>query len=161
MDSRSDNFTAEILLKELGAVLGAGGTTSTGARVAHSVLAEAGVPMTGVRLADGSGLSSLDRLTPSALAAILVRAWQDSKLRDVFVGSLALSGRTGTLIHRLRGPRTLGRIRAKTGTTDLACALSGYAGRRFAFVVIQNGRPVVLSAAREAQNRFVRVLAAQ
>jgi D-alanyl-D-alanine carboxypeptidase/D-alanyl-D-alanine-endopeptidase (penicillin-binding protein 4) len=161
MDSRSDNFTAEILLKELGAVAGAGGTTSAGARVAHSVLAEAGVPMAGVRLADGSGLSSLDRLTPSALAAILVRAWQDSKLRDVFVGSLAVSGRTGTLIHRLRGPRTLGRIRAKTGTTDLACALSGYAGRRFAFVVIQNGRPVGLWAAREAQDRFVRVLAAQ
>src|SRR5205814_4724416 len=111
--------------------------------------------------ADGSGLSDLDRMTPSALAAILVRAWQDPRLRDVFAGSLAVAGRSGTLAHRLRGPRTLGRIRAKTGTTDLACALSGYVGSRFAFVVIENGRPVHLWVAREAQDRFAGVLAAQ
>jgi D-alanyl-D-alanine carboxypeptidase/D-alanyl-D-alanine-endopeptidase (penicillin-binding protein 4) len=161
MDSESDNFTAEVLLKDLGALRAGSGTTAAGVRVARSVLAEAGVPLAGVRLADGSGLSSLDRLTPNALAAILLRAWQDPELRKVFADSLAVSGRTGTLVHRLLGPRTLGRIRAKTGTTDLACALSGYVGRRFAFVVIENGRPVQLWAAREAQDRFAGVLAAQ
>jgi D-alanyl-D-alanine carboxypeptidase/D-alanyl-D-alanine-endopeptidase (penicillin-binding protein 4) len=161
MDSVSDNFTAEILLKELGAIAGHGGTTAAGAAVVRNVLAEAGVPLAGVRIADGSGLSSLDRLTPSTLATILVRAWQDPRLRDVFAGSLAVSGRTGTLVHRLNGPRMLGRIRAKTGTTELACALSGYARAKYAFVVIQNGRPVALWAARRAQDRFVSVLAAQ
>ena len=161
MDRRSDNFMAEVLLKDLGAIRARSGTTAAGARVARKVLAEAGVPLAGVRLADGSGLSDLDRLTPSSLASILVLAWQDPKLRDVFAESLAVSGRSGTLIHRLRGSRTLGRIRAKTGTTDLSCALSGYVGSRFAFVVIENGRPVHLWAAREAQDRFAGVLAAQ
>ena len=52
-----------------------------------------------------------------------------------------------------------GRVRAKTGTTNIASALSGYVGERFAFVIVQNGTPVAAWAAREAQDRFVQALA--
>ena len=54
---------------------------------------------------------------------------------------------------------TLRRVRAKTGTTNIASALSGYVGTRYAFVVVQNGSPVATWSAREAQDRFVQALA--
>ena len=63
MDRDSDNFTAELLLKQLGAAGGEAGTSAGGAEIVRGALADAGVPLGGVRLMDGSGLSSLDRLT--------------------------------------------------------------------------------------------------
>src|SRR2546430_9458340 len=66
MDRESDNFTAEMLLKQLGAVELEHGTSAAGASVVSRVLTEAGVPMTGVRIVDGSGLSRFDRLTAGA-----------------------------------------------------------------------------------------------
>ena len=68
MDQVSDNFVAEMLVKELGAVQGGRGTTAAGVGLITGLLAQAGVPLDGVRLVDGSGLSLLDRLTPEALA---------------------------------------------------------------------------------------------
>jgi D-alanyl-D-alanine carboxypeptidase len=48
---------------------------------------------------------------------------------------------------------------AKTGTTRLACALSGFVRDRYVFAIIQNGSPVPYWSARRAQDRFVTVLA--
>jgi serine-type D-Ala-D-Ala carboxypeptidase/endopeptidase (penicillin-binding protein 4) len=58
MDVESDNHTAELLLKQLGAVAGEAGSTAAGAAVVRSVLAEHAVPLAGVRIADGSGLAA-------------------------------------------------------------------------------------------------------
>ena len=60
MDRESDNFTAEMLLKQLGGFFGSGGSTPAGAAVVTRTLAAAGVPLAGVRIVDGSGLSLLD-----------------------------------------------------------------------------------------------------
>jgi len=72
MDRVSDNFYAEMLVKELGAVQANAGSTAAGVGVITGLLAQAGVPLTGVRLVDGSGLSLLDRFTPEALAALQI-----------------------------------------------------------------------------------------
>jgi D-alanyl-D-alanine carboxypeptidase len=50
-------------------------------------------------------------------------------------------------------------VKGKTGTTDLACTLSGLIGGNVAFAVLENGRPVSSWAARAAQDRFVTILA--
>jgi D-alanyl-D-alanine carboxypeptidase/D-alanyl-D-alanine-endopeptidase (penicillin-binding protein 4) len=160
VDADSDNFSAELLLKELGAVAGAGGTTADGAAVVRDVLRESAVPLAGVRIVDGSGLSSLDRLTPQAIAAILRECWSDAALRSTLVQAMAVAGRSGTLEHRLLGPRTRGGVIGKTGTTDLASVLSGFVHGRYVFSVIENGTPVALWAARTAQDSFVKALAA-
>lgn len=159
METESDNFVAELLLKELGALAAGHGTTAAGAGVVRDVLERAGVPLAGVRLADGSGLSSDDRLTARALVALLRAAWEDPELREAFVASLALAGVSGTLEERMREPPARGRVRAKTGTTNAASALVGFAGDRYAFAVLQNGSPVASWWAREAQDRFATVLA--
>jgi D-alanyl-D-alanine carboxypeptidase len=61
----------------------------------------------------------------------------------------------------VEGGVRLGQVLAKTGTTSDASALSGYVGSRYAFTVLQNGHPLSYWWARRAQDRFVRVLAAQ
>ncbi|HEX6788145.1 MAG TPA: D-alanyl-D-alanine carboxypeptidase/D-alanyl-D-alanine-endopeptidase [Gaiellaceae bacterium] len=160
MDRISDNFYAEMLVKELGAVQGSAGTTAAGVGVITGLLAQAGVPLTGVRLVDGSGLSLLDRFTPAALAALLTTMWNDTDVRWELLSSLPVAGRTGTLDHRMRSGPATGVVRAKTGTTDNASALSGFVGSRYVFSILQNGWPVSWTWARLAQDRFATVLAA-
>jgi len=159
MNADSDNFTAEMLLKHLGAVEWGKGTTVRGAGVVADVLRKAGIPLRRVVVADGSGLSLLDRLTVETLAGILVASWADPVLRGVFLATLAVSGKRGTLERRLRGPAVAGRVVAKTGTTALSSGLAGYVNGRYAFAIIQNGSPVSWWWARTAQDRFVKVLA--
>jgi len=161
MDRESDNFTAEIVLKQLGAIENTVGTSAGGAAYARRLLAEAGVPLAGVRLADGSGLSLLDRLTVRALAGILRSAWADPEVRPAFVAALPVAGINGTLSDRMRRPPARGNVLAKTGTTFQASALSGYVRRRYVFSVLQNGNPVSSFWARRAQDRFATALAAQ
>lgn len=155
----SDNFAAEALLKSLGATGGRQGTFVDGAAVVRDALVDAGIPVFGVRIVDGSGLSALDRTTVETLVAILRAALEDPEIREPFVSSLAVAGVSGTLERRLDRPPLRGRIRAKTGTTSRASALAGYVGRRYAFAVLQNGSPVPTWSARAAQDRFVSVLA--
>ena len=157
MDRDSDNFVAEMLLKHLGTLDGGVGTTARGARVVLAEMRTAGIPVKGVRIVDGSGLSSLDRLTPAALAGVIRAGMQDPRIGRAFVASFAIAGRTGTLESRL--PRLTGVVRAKTGTTDLACSLSGVVGDGIVFSVLQNGSPVSFWSARSAQDRFVTALA--
>jgi D-alanyl-D-alanine carboxypeptidase/D-alanyl-D-alanine-endopeptidase (penicillin-binding protein 4) len=160
MDRVSDNFTAEMLVKELGAVQAEHGTTAAGVGFITGLLAQAGVPLAGVRLVDGSGLSLLDRFTPEALASLLTTMWNDVGVRLDLLSSLPVAGRTGTLHDRMRGGAATGVVRAKTGTTDNASALSGFAGDRYVFSILQNGWPLSWSWARVAQDRFATVLAA-
>jgi D-alanyl-D-alanine carboxypeptidase/D-alanyl-D-alanine-endopeptidase (penicillin-binding protein 4) len=161
MNRESDNFTAELLLKQLGAVDGRAGTSAAGAESVRRSLTEAAVPLAGVRIVDGSGLSPRNRLTAAAVIGLLVVAWNDPVLRTHFVRSLAVAGVSGTLEDRLERPPARGAVHAKTGTLLESSALSGYVKGRWAFAVIQNGRPVSQFWARRAQDRFASVLAAQ
>jgi D-alanyl-D-alanine carboxypeptidase/D-alanyl-D-alanine-endopeptidase (penicillin-binding protein 4) len=160
MDRVSDNFDAEMLLKELGAVQADSGTTAAGVGVVAGLLSQAGVPMAGVRIVDGSGLSLLDRFTASALVSLLTVMWNDPGVRPEVLASLPVAGRSGTLLDRMRGTAAAGIVLAKTGTTDNASALSGFVGDRYVFSILQNGWPISWSWARLAQDRFAAVLAA-
>jgi D-alanyl-D-alanine carboxypeptidase/D-alanyl-D-alanine-endopeptidase (penicillin-binding protein 4) len=159
MDVYSDNFYAEMLLKEIGAVQGNGGSAAAGLAVVRRLLAAAGIPLTGVRMVDGSGLSLLDRWTPSALAILLQTMWRDPDLEPYLVHALPIAGETGTLRHRMRSGPARGVVRAKTGTTNNSSALSGFVGSRYVFSILENGRPVRTLSAERSQNRFAEVLA--
>jgi D-alanyl-D-alanine carboxypeptidase/D-alanyl-D-alanine-endopeptidase (penicillin-binding protein 4) len=159
MDVYSDNFYAEMLLKEIGAVQGTGGSAAAGLAVDRRLLRAAGVPLAGVRMVDGSGLSLLDRWTPLGLATLLRTMWQDPDLRPYILQALPVAGETGTLEHRMRTGPAHGLVRAKTGTTDNASSLSGFVGDRYVFSILENGSPVRTVAAEASQNRFAQVLA--
>ena len=159
MDVYSDNFYAEMLLKEIGAVQGSGGSAAVGLVVTRQLLGEAGVPLAGVRMVDGSGLSLLDRWTPRALASLLQTMWRDPDLEPYVLRALPIAGETGTLHYRMRSGPAHGVVRAKTGTTDNSSALSGFVGSRYVFSILENGRPVRALNAERSQNRFAQVLA--
>ncbi len=151
MDRQSDNFTAEMVLKEIGAVVGTGGTTAAGIAVEKRVVGQLiGSDAQSLISVDGSGLSSADRATTAALVTLLVRMDGDPQLGPTFRGLLSVSGQNGTLEHRLVGPAVRGRVLGKTGTLDQASSLSGYvtarSGHRFAFSILMNSRGGILSS---------------
>jgi serine-type D-Ala-D-Ala carboxypeptidase/endopeptidase (penicillin-binding protein 4) len=111
MLTRSDNDTAEMLLKEIGVAGAAAGTTAAGLQVLDTTVRSWAVPMESVVLADGSGLSANNRLTCDALIAVL------GHLDDTpAVEGLAVAGRSGTLIDEFVGSPVEGGLVGKTGT---------------------------------------------
>ncbi len=117
----SDDNTAEMLVKEIGFVGGEGGTRPAGLAVVRTTLGRWGVPLEGVELQDGSGISRLNRTTCAALATLLSATPVADDLRDV----LPVAGRDGTLSRQLLGTAAEGRLQAKTGTLTDVKALTG------------------------------------
>ncbi|HSJ93654.1 MAG TPA: D-alanyl-D-alanine carboxypeptidase, partial [Gaiellaceae bacterium] len=135
------------------------GTSGAGATVVRRVFRARGVPLAGIRIADGSGLSSLDRLTTRAISRILVSARKDPVIGLPFFNSLPIAGVNGTLKDRMRRGPARGVVHAKTGPTLAASALSGYVGSRWVFSILQNGSPVPWTSSRASQDRFAQILA--
>jgi D-alanyl-D-alanine carboxypeptidase/D-alanyl-D-alanine-endopeptidase (penicillin-binding protein 4) len=161
MDLHSDNFTAEQLLKLLSLTRAERGSSAAGAQVVMTALEDASIPTKGVRIVDGSGLSAKDRLTTGALVGILQAIAGQPALEGVLLRALPVAGTSGTLKYRMQKPPVRGHVVAKTGTTSIASSLSGYVNSHIAFAIIQNGHPIASWWAREAQDRFARVLASQ
>lgn len=108
----SDNNTAEMLVKELGAAVALPGTREAGLEVMRAQLLAFGVDMGPIVLADGSGLSLDNRLTCNALITVLQRTGFSSPVGQ----GLAVAGQTGTLSDVFEEHSVAGRLRGKTGT---------------------------------------------
>ncbi|MDX6594752.1 MAG: hypothetical protein QOI72_134 [Solirubrobacterales bacterium] len=138
-DVYSDNFFAEMLMKLVGARLGAAGTTAAGAAVVEDFARAHG---SGVHAVDGSGLTRSNRASPRQVAALLL-AMRDDPAGDEFIQDLALTGKEGTVADRMRGTAAYGRCRTKTGTITGVSNLSGYcfnkSGRTMVFSILMNG----------------------
>ncbi len=159
MNLDSDNFYAEMLLKEIGALHGTRGSSAAGAVVVRRVLKQRGVPLAGVQVRDGSGLSRLDRWPAKSVASLLRSAWADTVISSIFYASLPTAGVSGTLADRMERAPARSRVHAKTGTTLAASALSGYVKKKFVFSILQNGSPVSSTRARASQDRVGQILA--
>lgn len=135
----SDNGTAELLVKELGLRRFGDGSTAAGVRAMRDLLGRGGVPLEGVVIADGSGLSGAARLTCRSVTALLAARSAD------LAGRLPVAGRDGTLARRFLNSQVAGRLRAKTGSLNGVSALAGYAdnvgGETLSFTYIINGLP--------------------
>jgi D-alanyl-D-alanine carboxypeptidase/D-alanyl-D-alanine-endopeptidase (penicillin-binding protein 4) len=122
MITSSDNQTAELLLREMGAAAG-DGSTARGATAAVHALEGLGVPLAGARIVDGSGLGRENALSCATLVEVL-----GLRTRDDFAAldrGLAVAGRTGTLAQRLSDPAIADRLRAKTGYLEGVSGLVG------------------------------------
>lgn len=108
----SDNNTAEMLVKEMGYASSGDGSRTAGLAAMQAALASSGVPVEGLVLEDGSGLSPDDRLTCAALVAVLA---QHSDTDAVGAG-LPVAGQSGTLSQVFVGTSVEGRLLGKTGT---------------------------------------------
>ena len=76
----SDNLMGELFVKELGAAReGEPGSYQNGCDVERAYLHAIGVDPATVSIADGSGLSVYDRITPRDIVAILESDWNDAQ----------------------------------------------------------------------------------
>jgi D-alanyl-D-alanine carboxypeptidase/D-alanyl-D-alanine-endopeptidase (penicillin-binding protein 4) len=107
---RSDNFYAEMLLRELDwAATHAPATLAGGLALEHAWLQAAGGDPTTLTLADGSGLSQYNRISPRTLLAILRADWNGPNQAEV-LAALPVAGR----------------VSAKTGSMSHVRSLAGY-----------------------------------
>ena len=158
---RSQNFYAESLLKVLGAELCDEGSWEAGLEVLAEYLDGIGIPRGGYELADGSGMSRGNRMSPRQLTWLLSYLHRRPLGRE-FIRSLSYSGEPEhNWERRLARPPYRGNVVAKTGGLNGVSTLSGYAkstsGRLYAFSILMNGAAERWRAKR-AQDRILRVL---
>jgi D-alanyl-D-alanine carboxypeptidase/D-alanyl-D-alanine-endopeptidase (penicillin-binding protein 4) len=164
MNKHSNNFMAESLVKTLGArLVGIPGTTTNGMSVIRNYLEGRGLDTGRAILADGSGLSSQNRLSARFIATLLTQAAADFEIGPELVSSLPIGGADGTLEERFGGELAGRRVRAKTGRVARARTLAGYVanteGRLFAFALLSDKARGSLEAIHRALDRVVDAIA--
>jgi D-alanyl-D-alanine carboxypeptidase/D-alanyl-D-alanine-endopeptidase (penicillin-binding protein 4) len=126
----SDNLIAEELVRELDvAANGRAGTLEGGAGIERSWLNGIGIDPATLTLADGSGLSQYNRVTPRALATILLHEWR-GPYHDIVLAALPVPGVRGDLRGLMAGTPAEGRVYAKTGSMMHVRGLAGYVATR-------------------------------
>jgi D-alanyl-D-alanine carboxypeptidase/D-alanyl-D-alanine-endopeptidase (penicillin-binding protein 4) len=154
----SDNYFAEMLVKDLALQANGRGTTAGGSKLAASFAR--GLGGGPARLADGSGLSRLNRASPYRVVKLLL-ALRGRDEWPAFSRSLSIAGRDGTLGPRMRGGPARGHCRGKTGTLTGVTAVSGYcrarSGDTYVFSILMNG--VDTYGGRAIQDRMLQSLA--
>ena len=160
MNPSSDNYTAEMLLKGVGAYGRELGTSSAGAQHTAGLLRQMGVLGPRDRVVDGSGLSRANRLSAATLTRLLAAAEANPGWGRPLIESLPRGGE-GTLRRRFRGAARH-RVRAKTGSLNGVTTLAGRVvsrrGQRYAFALLFETTD--FTGAREVQDRVVKLLAA-
>ncbi len=124
----SDNFFAETLIKDLGALYGGGGSTVDGAAVVRATIAGLGLGLH-PHILDGSGLSPEDHTSPEQVVSLL-RYLSGTGYGRILRDDLAVAGRSGTLQDRMRHTYAEGHCQAKTGTLTGVSNLAGYCDAR-------------------------------
>ena len=148
----SNNLYAEVLLRLLGKVtdkiplpptltgkmpVPQEDTGESGLKELKTVLTQLGVNPNSYRLADGSGLSRHNLITPEALVETL-RFMANSPAASIYRASLSIAGESGTLKNRFNITPNRVILQGKTGTMSGVSALSGY-------IEVPNYEPLVFS----------------
>ena len=148
----SDNVLTEALAREVALTTGNEPSFAGASKAVRDVLGREGVPLNGISMVDGSGLSPQDRIPPENLAKLLATASAPAqqgggqertrKLRGLLPG-LPVAGGSGSLEDRFQGSPGRGWVRAKTGTLNGANSLAGTVltkdGRLLVFAFLTNG----------------------
>ena len=120
-NTESHNFTAEVLMRQASGLW----DVRAASRATERWMFEQGLPVKGLHVADGSGLSRNNRVTSNTIAALLMRMDQHP-FSAYYQASMAIAGQRGTLRNLYRGSVLDGRFRGKTGTISGVRSISGY-----------------------------------
>jgi D-alanyl-D-alanine carboxypeptidase/D-alanyl-D-alanine-endopeptidase (penicillin-binding protein 4) len=145
MNRESINIVAELLYRDAARASATDGMSSADGSLAYLrnfMATKVGSDPQAVRVFDGSGLSTLDYLTPRSMIQLLSYAHK-GPWSSAFHGSLPVAGESELLRRRMRGTPAEGNLHAKTGTTNTVVGLGGYVtakdGEIIAFSFIYNG----------------------
>lgn len=158
-NKESDNLYAEMLLKTLGAqVRGLPGTAEKGIAVINAFLDSVGIDTTTYELADGSGVSRYNVVSPEHIIELLRVMNADFRVQAEFKASLPIAGVDGTLKERMQDTAAAGKLRAKTGSLRGVSTLSGYTttaeGEPLAFSLMMEHFVGSTSKIRQIQDRI-------
>lgn len=145
----SENNVAEVLFRQVALGRGYPATWSSSSSAAREALSALGIDTGPLRLVDGSGLSSRNRVPARTLTDVLnlVVDGKHPDLDPIFDG-LPIAGETGTLTYRFSAPPAScakGEVFAKTGSltgvNTLAGVTRGRDGEWKSFAVMVNDAP--------------------
>ncbi|GAA2742977.1 D-alanyl-D-alanine carboxypeptidase/D-alanyl-D-alanine-endopeptidase [Kitasatospora cinereorecta] len=164
----SDNTLAEAIARQAALAAKQPASFAGGVQAVTQALTKLGVPLTGVVLNDGSGLSKENLIPPITLVKLLSTAASPDhpELRPVITG-LPIAGFTGTLVNRFGAKsgaaEAAGIVRAKTGSLAGINTLAGTVvdadGRVLAFALMTR-TSAGADVARAAVDRIVAKIAA-
>ncbi|MBN1996583.1 D-alanyl-D-alanine carboxypeptidase/D-alanyl-D-alanine-endopeptidase [candidate division KSB1 bacterium] len=136
-NKQSQNLYAELLLRTIAKEAGLEANAKNGIKILSDRLESMGIDTHQVVIADGSGLSRKNKLSPHSLMVFL-SYMKKSRYGTLFTQTLPEAGIDGTLKYRMQGTAAQGNAKAKTGSLDGISALSG-------FVTTQDGEELVFS----------------
>lgn len=166
-NSDSENLYAESFCKLIGhESTGLPGTWGSGASSIRMQIRDRLGPefAASVFIADGSGMSRMNRVTPSLLASWLVDFAKNPKLGATLIESIPRAGMEGTMAHRFRNNPVKNEVRGKSGYINGVRTLSGYvthlpSQRRVAFSILINDIPTNGDAkAKELHEEVVQII---
>jgi len=154
----SDNLSAEAIFYHLGARHSGKKRIGSkeGIEAIESFIDTLGFDHKNYRIADGSGVSLYNYVSPELVLTFLKYAYKNDSIYTPLYQSLPIAGVDGTLEYRMREGKAHRNVRAKTGTVTGVSSLAGYAkasnGHILAFVIM-NQNLIKTSSARLFQNK--------
>jgi D-alanyl-D-alanine carboxypeptidase/D-alanyl-D-alanine-endopeptidase (penicillin-binding protein 4) len=141
LNKNSNNFYAEQILKTIGLEIYNFGTVDNGVKACKELFNTMGINPDNIVMADGSGLSRLDLVTPRYIVNLLTYMSKSDEFQS-FYDSLPIAGVDGTLIDRMKKTPAENNVHAKAGYNNNVSSLSGYlktiSGEPLVFSMIVN-----------------------
>ncbi len=138
---KSVNAYAEALLKTVAVKKGMFGSTSAGTDAVINFWRESGVDVSGLYMADGSGLSRVNTVTAQQHVMILTKIYK-GPVYEAFNNSLPVAGKSGSLGSLCKGTFAENNMRAKSGYITRARGYAGYVknkkGEELVFSLLAN-----------------------
>ncbi|MEW6196782.1 MAG: D-alanyl-D-alanine carboxypeptidase/D-alanyl-D-alanine-endopeptidase [Bacteroidota bacterium] len=163
-NKNSDNLSAEMLLRALGnEYYGKPSSAAKGKILIDSLIEIAGFNPQNFRIADGSGLSFYNLVTPQLLNGILKYFYyEEPELFVKLYNSFPISGFDGSLQKRMINSNSFRKVRAKTGTLSGVSNLSGYMTNKnnhvIAFTIMIQNYVGSAQTARAVQDRISEII---
>lgn len=162
MMKESDNLYAEAMFYQIAAKDGKPYASREDAlQHIERLIGEMGYDIDNYLIADGSGVSLYNYLTPELEIAFLRYAYRHDGIFPALYASLPVAGKDGTLRKRMKGGKAFGNVHAKTGTVEGVSTLAGYVlsgnGHMIAFCIMNQGVSRTVSA-RDFQDKVCELL---
>ncbi|WP_420263975.1 D-alanyl-D-alanine carboxypeptidase/D-alanyl-D-alanine endopeptidase [Candidatus Magnetominusculus dajiuhuensis] len=159
-NKKSINLYAELLMKTLGAELQSPpGAATKGIGEIKEFLSGIGIDSAALEIADGSGVSDYNLISPGHLVALLMAIYRAPDLRETFIDSLSVAGVDGTLKNRMRHTAAEGRLKAKSGSHTGVRTIAGYTttpdGEAVAFAIMIENFVVDPVAINDIEDRIL------
>ncbi|MGN1375311.1 MAG: D-alanyl-D-alanine carboxypeptidase/D-alanyl-D-alanine-endopeptidase [Prevotella sp.] len=141
----SDNLYAETLFYHLASSIGSSrpATAKAGRQMVNRLISKVGHKPSHYYIADGSGLSLYNYVSPELETDILRYAYHEDHIFPYLFASMPIAGKDGTLSKRMQRGYACGNVHAKTGTVTGVSALAGYCtaanGHVLCFSIINMG----------------------